>query len=128
MTTSIEIVGEQVALRPEAGGYGVWRDGTRVGSVRLEVEGNVVTLRALCIDEPLRGRGLGSDAARALVRGLEANEDVHLARAWAPPDRGLAVYFWFRMGLRPVHGEGPAGGIWLERATVSPAAASPGPA
>ena len=38
-------------------------------------------------------------------------------KAWAPPDLGLAVYFWVRMGLSPLHGEGPDGGIWFERRT-----------
>lgn len=91
------------------------RDCAEVGRIQLEDDGDVLTIRALCIEEADRGYGLGSEAARLLREAAEAGPWRRL-RAWAPPDRGLAVYFWCRMGLRPCFGEGPDGGAWFERA------------
>jgi len=103
--------------RVEADGTIVRRsDGERVGEVRLRVQApGLLVIDALRVDEAHRGYGLGSDAA-ALVREAAARAGFTLLRAWAPPDRGLAVYFWVRMGLRPLFGEGPEGGLWFERA------------
>ena len=89
-------------------------DGATAGSLAVRTEGDVLVIESLCIDPELRGYGLGTDAARAVLRAAEAGA-WRLLRAWAPPDRGLAVYFWSRMGFRPLHGEGPDGGIWFER-------------
>ena len=89
-------------------------DGVAVGELVLEREGSQLTIRALSIDDAHRSYGCGSETGWLTVRAAEA-AGFQLLRAWAPPDLGLAVYFWFRMGFRPVHGEGPEGGIWLER-------------
>jgi hypothetical protein len=51
-------------------------------------------------------------ADRGRAEGVKGNPSRAL---WAPPDLGLAVYFWSRMGLRPLNGPGPDGGIWFER-------------
>ncbi len=88
--------------------------GELVGTVVLEAQGEDLFVRSLCVDEARRGYGLGSETAR-LLRRAAAEAGWGMLRAWAPPDRGLAVYFWCRMGLRPLHGEGPDGGIWFER-------------
>ncbi len=90
------------------------RDGERVGRVVMEQETGSLTIRALCVDAAQRSYGCGSEAGYLLVRAAEAT-GFGTIRAWAPPNLGLAVYFWFRMGFRPLHGEGPEGGIWLER-------------
>lgn len=89
-------------------------DGATVGRIELEGSGGTLTVRALCVEEPCRSYGCGSETGFLLVRAAEHSGYKRL-RAWAPPDRGLAVYFWFRMGLHPLHGEGPEGGIWLEK-------------
>lgn len=91
-------------------------DERAVGSVVLSVEddGRALAIRALCVDAESRGYGAGSEAARLVIEGAE--RAGYGLRAWAPPERGLAVYFWFRMGFRPLFGEGPGGGIWFERA------------
>lgn len=96
-------------------------DESTVGHVAFDVVGKTITVHELCIDPAERSFGCGSDAARLLVH---ASEDAGFERftAWAPPDLGLAVYFWFRMGLRPLQGEGLRGGIWLERRLGAPAA------
>lgn len=93
-------------------------DGQAAGTISLEAgsEPQVLLIHRLCIDEGRRGYGAGSEAARLLLRAAVAS-GYSTVRAWAPGARGLALYFWVRMGLRPLHGEGPDGGIWLERRT-----------
>lgn len=90
------------------------RDGERAGTVWVSVDGARVTIAGLCVDADKRGHGTGSAAARLLIRQA-ARAGFTMVRAWAPADRGLAVYFWFRMGLRPAPGESAEGGIWLSR-------------
>lgn len=90
------------------------RDGEQVGAIEATADGEAVTVSTLCIGAPHRSYGAGSEAARLLIAAA-AEGRFTAVRAWAPPDRGLAVYFWMRMGLRPLHGEGPGNGIWLER-------------
>jgi len=96
------------------GGYAIVRlaDDVAVGQLRLEVEADQLTVCSLCIEVAYRGYGCGSEAGWLLV---QASESRGRLRAWAPPDRGLAVYYWIRMGLRPLPGKGPGGGIWFER-------------
>jgi predicted N-acetyltransferase YhbS len=90
------------------------RDGERVGHIVIAEQTGSLTIRALCVDEAQRSYGCGSEAGYLLVRAAEV-AGCRTLRAWAPPNLGLAVYFWFRMGFHPLHGEGPDGGIWLER-------------
>jgi hypothetical protein len=85
-----------------------------VGTLELESNSEELVVRRLCIDEPHRSYGCGSEAGWLLLQAAE-HAGFELVSAHAPPDRGLAVYFWIRMGLRPLHGEGPDGGIWFER-------------
>jgi GNAT superfamily N-acetyltransferase len=89
-------------------------DGAPVGAVHLEAHSDALVIHELAIASEHRGYGLGSEAA-ALLRDAAAAAGWPLLRAWAPPHLGLAVYFWCRMGLRPLHGEGPDGGISFER-------------
>lgn len=91
------------------------RDQAIVGGIALSHDSptGTLTIERLCVDEPQRGYGAGSEAAALLLAAAESSFE-HV-RAWAPPRLGLAVYFWVRMGLRPLHGEGPEGGIWFER-------------
>ena len=116
------ITGERVSLRRVEDGdaaltrYEVRRRGERavIGEVALDLSGETPVIERLRVDEGARGYGAGSGAASALLRALARRWP--LVRAWAPPDRGLAVYFWVRMGFRPVAGEGPNGGLWFEQA------------
>jgi hypothetical protein len=118
------LAGERVSIVEGDTGIEV-RDGTGapIGSVILEYEGNSVFIRALCIEEERRGYGAGSEGAQLLIAAATA-AGVETVSAWAPPNLGLAVYFWIRMGLRPKHGEGPDGGIRFERALRAGATAS----
>lgn len=70
-------------------------------------------IQSLVIGEAHRRYGAGSEAARLLTDAILANEPR--ITAWAPPHLGLSVYFWSRMGYRPVHGEGPEGGLLFQR-------------
>lgn len=116
------IAGERVTLRrddSEAGGtiaYGIHRKGGReaIGRAAITVTDGAPVVERLCIDEGARGYGAGSETAALLLETLARRHAV--ARAWAPPDRGLAVYFWIRMGFRPLAGAGPNGGLWFEQA------------
>lgn len=118
------ITGERVSLRRVEDGdvtrYEVRRRGRRgaVGEVTVDLRGEVPFIERLCIDEEARGYGAGSGAATALLRALSSRYAA--VRTWAPPDRGLAVYFWVRMGFRPVAGEGPNGGLWFEQELSRP--------
>lgn len=118
------ITGDRVSLRRVEDGdvvrYEVRRRGRRgaVGEVAVDVSGDLPFIERLCIDEEARGYGAGSETATALVRALGRRYPA--VRTWAPPDRGLAVYFWVRMGFRPVAGEGPDGGLWFEQALEGP--------
>ncbi len=113
------IAGEWVTLRRVEGDgvvrYEVRRKGRRevVGEVSVDLSEDVPFIERLCIEEEARGYGAGSGAATALLKTLRRRYPV--VRTWAPPDRGLAVYFWVRMGFRPLHGEGPDGGLWFEQ-------------
>ena len=113
------IAGDRVTLRRVEGEgatrYEVRRKGRRdvIGEVTVDLSGEAPFIERLCIDEEARGYGAGSGAATALLRSLARRYTV--VRTWAPPDRGLAVYFWVRMGFRPLHGDGPDGGLRFEQ-------------
>lgn len=113
---TLPLTGDRVRLEGDGeGGVIVVRvaDDFPVGRAAVTMDPAGLTIDALCIDEAHRGHGYGSEAARLLVQAAGAAGLT--VRASAPPDRGLAVYFWVRMGLRPVPGEGPQGGLWFER-------------
>lgn len=80
----------------------------------------------IAVDPARRYRGLGGEAALALERHLRLRRGVRRVFAPVPEGRGLAVYFWLRLGYRPLtRSEAPwplAGlggstptGIWLLR-------------
>jgi len=100
--------------------YEVRRRGRRevVGEAVVDLSGEIPFIERLCIEEEARGYGAGSGAATALLRALGRRHPI--VRTWAPPDRGLAVYFWVRMGFRPRHGEGPDGGLLFEQVLQRP--------
>lgn len=80
----------------------------------------------IAIDPSRRFRGLGGEAGLMLERHLRAHRGVRRLFACVPDGRGLAVYFWLRLGYRPLQtseSPGPliglAGtsppGIWMLR-------------
>ena len=113
---TFQLIGERIRVECHAGEatLSAAKTGALCGRVRLEDRGDTLFVECLVVDQDRRGYGLGSEAAR-LIREFAAAQSWRWLRAWAPPDRGLAVYFWSRMGLRPVHGPGPDGGLLFER-------------
>ncbi|OAI41030.1 hypothetical protein AYO38_04730 [bacterium SCGC AG-212-C10] len=89
-------------------------DNAAVGVVELEPRPDGVFVRRLEVAPEHRGYGAGSEAAN-LLREAAAAGGARVLRAWAAPNLGLSVYFWSRMGLRPLFGDGPNGGIAFER-------------
>ena len=91
------------------------KDGVTVGQARVEVEadGDTAYIATLVVDEPYRRYGAGSESAGLLVDALISGGAGRVT-ALAPPDIGLAAYFWYRMGLHALHGPGPNGGILYE--------------
>jgi hypothetical protein len=89
-------------------------DGAVIGKLTLEQAGQGIFVQSLEIDPEHRGYGAGSEAAW-LLQGAAVAGGAQMLRAWAAPNLGLSVYFWTRMGLHPLFGEGPEGGIWYER-------------
>jgi len=116
-------VGERFRLERESdGGLAVVSvlHGLPVGTMAVEAAADdALFVRSLCIEVEHRGYGAGSEAVLLFNEACRA-AGVKLVRTWAPPDRGLAVYFWIRMGYRPLGGEGPEGGIWFERRPLDP--------
>lgn len=91
-------------------------DNLPIGEVELRNDGPAEgpVIWRLCIEAPHRSYGCGTEASMLLVQALRrAGHRGVWSRAH--PHFGLSVYFWFRMGFRPLHGEGPEGGIWFVR-------------
>jgi GNAT superfamily N-acetyltransferase len=95
-------------------------DGETLGEIVIEEDSDGPWIPRMEVVPEHRGFGAGSEAAWLLAEALRTS-GIERIRAWAPPDAGLAVYFWSRMGFRPLHGPGPHGGIWFER-TLGPRA------
>jgi ribosomal protein S18 acetylase RimI-like enzyme len=115
----LEARGERVHLVPGgADRLAILRASTGEALGRVEVRGGLapgeLLIWELCIEREHRGYGAGSEAARLLAGAAKAAGWTSL-RARAHPEYGLSVYFWIRMGFRPLHGEGPEGGIWFVR-------------
>jgi GNAT superfamily N-acetyltransferase len=104
------------------------RDGAAIGVavvLRDAPSPGSATLPFLAIDPARRFRGLGGEAGLALDRHLREHgfEKVY---APVPDGRGLAVYFWLRLGFRPLTtpdwpgplaglSNEPVRGIWMLR-------------
>lgn len=84
------------------------------------------TVAFLAIEPARRFRGLGSEASLAIERHLRSTKEIQRFYAPVPDGRGLAVYFWLRLGYRPLLqtqapgpllglSRGPKAGIWLLR-------------
>lgn len=106
----------RVQLAESEHGFHVVRlsDGATVGEIDIEEDADGLWIGRIEVAPEHRGYGAGSEAAWLLAEALR-EQGVKRIRAWAPPNIGLAVYFWTRMGFRPLHGPGPHGGIWFER-------------
>jgi GNAT superfamily N-acetyltransferase len=75
--------------------------GVAVARPNAPVEGSA-SVPFLAIAPPRRFRGLGGEAALALERHLRHRFAIERLLAPVPDGRGLAVYFWLRLGYRPL--------------------------
>jgi hypothetical protein len=75
--------------------------GVAVVVVDAPVKGAVM-VPFLAIEPSRRFRGLGGEAGLALERHVRQRLGVERVYAPAPDGRGLAVYFWLRLGYRPL--------------------------
>ena len=84
------------------------------------------TIAFLTVDPARRFRGLGGEAGIELERQLREDRGYKRVYAPVPEGRGLAVYFWLRLGFRPLsRAEAPSAplgltsdskpGIWMLR-------------
>jgi GNAT superfamily N-acetyltransferase len=118
----------EAALRVGGGVLITDGDGEAIGLAVVLLDAPAVgcaTLPFLAIDPARRFRGLGGEAGIALEAQLRSRG---YQRVYAPvPDgRGLAVYFWLRLGFRPLTllespgpliglGDESKPGIWMLR-------------
>ena len=61
-----------------------------------------VSLPLVAVAPQHRFSGLGGEAVLAVEREVRARWGVHRCFAPVPDGRGLAVYFWLRLGYRPL--------------------------
>jgi ribosomal protein S18 acetylase RimI-like enzyme len=73
-------------------------DGLPVGLLSYTTEGGKLSIFELATAPAYRDRGLGSEA----VFTLEALSRAHESAAYFPITNGLAIYFWLRVGYRPL--------------------------
>jgi GNAT superfamily N-acetyltransferase len=110
------------ALVTRSGGEAI---GVAVASPDSPVKG-AASVPFLAVTPEARFRGLGGEAGLALDRYLRAHHRFQLIYAPVPEARGLAVYFWLRLGFRPLLTSdapwpvlglsgAPLPGIWLLR-------------
>jgi GNAT superfamily N-acetyltransferase len=83
-------------------------DGAPVGACIVSFDAPVAgaaSVPLVAVEPEQRYRGLGSEAALALEQHLRGRHGVEQIFAPVPDGRGLAVYFWLRLGYRPLLGE-----------------------
>jgi hypothetical protein len=89
-------------------------------------EPGAVSVPLVAIAPQRRFSGLGGEAVLAVEREVRARWGVHRCYAPVPDGRGLAVYFWLRLGYRPLTSaqapwplaglsDEPRRGIWMVR-------------
>jgi GNAT superfamily N-acetyltransferase len=61
-----------------------------------------LTVGFLALAEPYRGRGLGSEAVLALEEEASRLGLAHRFAAGVVADAGRVLYFWLRLGYRPL--------------------------
>ena len=89
------------------------KNDSKLGNIFVKFENGTPIISSICVADPDRGYGIGTDTILLFLSKLaQSYENV---KAFAPPELGLAAFFWVRMGFRPCFGKAPAGGLWFER-------------
>ncbi|HKZ51107.1 MAG TPA: GNAT family N-acetyltransferase, partial [Dehalococcoidia bacterium] len=73
-----------------------------LGFLGYELTGGWLTFRFLVLAPEEQGRGLGSEAVLLLEAEARRRGLARRFRAQAAPDNGLVLYFWLRLGYRPL--------------------------
>lgn len=107
---------QQALLRNEELLLVVLTDDQPVGVLVLADEAATTRIDRLAIAAPLRNLGLGAEA----VYAAEALRSSRFVLAGVPLQNGLAIYFWLRVGYRPLYPSPetaalPPGRLWMRR-------------
>jgi hypothetical protein len=105
--------GEGVAIGAAVALVGAFQDGAwssarpsrasgRAGRGLPAESNDVACVPFISIEPSRRFRGLGGEAGLELERHLRHKLGVERVYAPVPDGRGLAVYFWLRLGFRPL--------------------------
>ncbi len=73
-----------------------------IGIVEHELGGGWLTVPFIALAKAYRGWGYGSEAVRLLEEWAVREGSVERFRADVPVRNGLGLYFWLRLGYRPV--------------------------
>jgi len=97
--------GEGRSVSPQSGGVLVIRridEDAPIGIVEYEAIGGWLTVQFIALAKAYRGWGYGSEAVR-LLEESEIREDLaERFRAEVAMRNGLGLYFWLRLGYRPL--------------------------
>lgn len=118
---ALPISGRTLTLNSDGSEISIARTGSgeRIGQIVIASKATgLLEIESFSIEVGDRGYGAGSEAFELLLKAAAEGKWGSL-RARAPADLGLAVYFWMRMGFRPLFGHHAAGGLTLERDVVT---------
>lgn len=118
LTGLLPLQGRRIRLVPGESGSGLSvleNDREPVGEIAFEVQPHAIAITCIEIDEHRRGFGIGAEATHLLAQAAEAAGAREL-HGWAPAERGLAFYFWLRVGFRPRSERPGSDGTWFMRA------------
>ncbi|MXY80322.1 MAG: GNAT family N-acetyltransferase [Chloroflexi bacterium] len=91
---------------------------TPVGACAARVEEDALVWTWLAVEAEWRGYGYGG-AAVPIVERAARRLGATSGRALVPASNGIALYFWLRLGYRPLAGAAwakPREGTWMGRA------------
>lgn len=92
-----------------------------LGACAARIDGRELCWTWLAVDEAWRAYGFGGAAVPVIERAA-ARQGIASGRVLVPARNGIALYFWLRLGYRPITDppwEQPYPGTWMRR-DISP--------
>lgn len=89
-----------------------------VGAVFLRNKNYQLQWMWLAVDRPLRGEGYGASAVTTIEHQAFKKNKLTEACVLVPINNGIALYFWLRLGYRPLNRSTkpqPYAGTWMVR-------------
>ena len=89
-----------------------------VGAVSLRKKNRQLQWMWLAVDQSVRGWGYGASAVDTIERQAIKKNNLTDACVLVPINNGIALYFWLRLGYRPLNGSTwpqPYSGTWMVR-------------